>query len=644
MTYLDTRMGLNSPDEGLVGSSVGKKGKNGATGEDSPKIKLERRRNILNIDRATWWPNWLDLADHFRPYRGRWFLTAAVDTNKGWRRNWQIVDSTPLISNNMCAAGMLAGAASPSRPWFIYSIDNEELMEAPGVKEWLGQVTKTNRSILSHSNFYAQLIEALGEYGVFGIMAIGKEWNAPKDPTEPDLPNFHAFTIGSYYVAQDEQRRINAFFRDFRWTVEQIVRKFVTGPLDKESSWKGVSLRTKALWFQGLKDTWIDLVHAVEENTERAKGPTGQHTLDATGMRFRSVYYERGGEPDKLLADSQKSQNQLEDDKKLLRVGGFRDFPVLTARWYTNSEDVWARGPAMDALGDARALQLQQKRKAQAIDKLVDPPMVAHPSLRNQRTGMLSGDVTFVAPESQGQVGFAPAYEIRPDLQGILEDIKETQDRIKSLMFADIFAMFIQAENTGKPITAAEVNARQQEKLLMLGPVLEQLNSMFDQLHQWLFAQGFRHGKYPPLPPALKGATIRVQYISILAQAINAVTAGAISSFTGFLGQIAQVSAQAAQNPAMDKANFDNMIEEQGKALGVPPSCIRGDADVEQVRAVRQKKQEAQQQQEQAQQQAQNMATHAQTAQTLSQTPVGQGGNALDTLANAVGAGQVGGR
>jgi hypothetical protein len=362
-------------------------------------------------------------------------------------------------------------------------------------------------------------------------------------------------------------------------------------------------------------------------------------------MRFRSVYYERGGDPDKVLEDSgKKSQEQLDEDKKLLRVGGFRDFPVLCARWYTNSEDVWARGPAMDALGDARALQLQQRRKAQAIDKLVDPPMVAHPSLRNQRTGMLSGDVTFVAPESQGQVGFQPAYEIKPDLTGIGADIKETQDRINELMFAKIFAMFIQAEQTGKPITAAEVNARQQEKLLMLGPVLEQLNAMFDQLHQWLFAQGFQHGKYPPIPPALKGATIRVQYVSILAQAINSVTAGAISSFTGFVGQIAQVTAQAAQNPAMDKVNFDNMIEEQGKALGVPPSVIRGDADVKQIRDVRQQQQEQAAQQQQQQHQADVMAQHASTAQTLSQTPVGQGGNALDNLASAVGAGQVPGK
>src|SRR5208283_794131 len=214
----------------------------------------------------------------------------------------------------------------------------------------------------------------------------------------------------------------------------------------------------------------------------------------------------------------------------------------------------------------------------------VDPPMVADAQLRNQRTSLLSGDTTFIAPEANS-IGFKPAYEIRPDLQGILEDIKETQERIKSLGYADIFAMFIQAERTSQPITAAEVNAKQQEKLLMLGPVLEQMNfDLYEPLHEWLIAEGFRHGKYPPVPKAVGKSTIRVKYSSILAQAIQAITAQSIKQFTDYVGEVAQMSAAAAQNPAMDKVDFDACIEEYGKASGVPPHCVRSDADVQQVR------------------------------------------------------------
>jgi hypothetical protein len=209
-------------------------------------------------------------------------------------------------------------------------------------------------------------------------------------------------------------------------------------------------------------------------------------------------------------------------------------------------------------------------------------------------------------------------------------------------MYADIFAMFIQAEQTGQPITAAEVNAKQQEKLLMLGPVLEQLNfDHFNPLHEWLYATGARHGLYPPPPPALQHAQLRVTYTSILAQAINAITASAIQQFTGYVGEIAQMSAAGAQNPSLDKVNFDRAIEEYGKATGIPPTIIRSDDEVAQVRQARQQQQEAQQRQQAMQAQAEAMQAHAGAAQKLSQTPLGTG-SALDALAGAVGASPVG--
>lgn len=644
---LDTRMGYMTPDEGLVQPDKGgrlKKQRKTPQGDEALKVKLERRKGQLNIDRMTWYPNWRDLADNFIPYRGRFMVNDAWDTNKGWRRNWAIVDSTPLQSNNILRAGMASGTASEARPWFAYELANEAVMEAPGVKEWLSAVTKIVRDTLARSNFYNAIAECFGEYGVFGIMALGREWPIPRNGEE-DIPHFQPYTIGSYYIAQDRHRRVNTWFRDFRWTVQQIVERFSVkqpnGIFDpnKEETWVNISRYVRGLWKQRQYDTWISCVQAVEENPDFKEGAFGPR-----GMRYRSVYYERGGEPDKVLRDSsRKGEQELEDEQKTLRVGGFRDFPIFVARWYTNSEDAWGRGPAMDCLGDARALQLQQKRKAQAIDKHVDPPMVAHPNLRNQRTSMLSGDVTFAAPDGN-QIGFQPAYIIKPETQDLLADIKETQQRIQAVMHADIFALFIQAERSsqgGQPETAAEVNAKQQEKLLMLGPVLGQMNfDLFNPLHDWLFASHLQHGLFPPMPPALRGASIRVKYISILAQAINAVTAQAIQQLTSYVLQIGQLE-QMAGNPVLDKFDADAAIEEYAKATGAPPKLVRPDSAVQAMRAERAKQQQQQQQQEQMVASAQAAQAHAGAAKSLAQSPVGSSQpNMLDMLAQAAGAQQ----
>ena len=70
-----TDMGLNNPDEGLVGGqSVRNEARakkrrrpfeSGGT-DEALKVRLERRKMMLNIDRMTWWPNWVDLGMHFR--------------------------------------------------------------------------------------------------------------------------------------------------------------------------------------------------------------------------------------------------------------------------------------------------------------------------------------------------------------------------------------------------------------------------------------------------------------------------------------------------------------------------------------------------------------------------------------------------
>lgn len=641
---LDTKLGLSNPDEGLVGgASVRKDMKGRRPEQEAVKVHFERIKSMLNIDRSTWMSNWMDLANHFLPARGRWMYGEAWDTNKGWRRNWSIVDSTPLQANNILRAGLASGTASEARPWFTYELSDEQMMEAQGVKEWLASATKTVRDILARSNFYNAISECFGEYGVFGIMAMGREWPLPKQD-EDDIPHFQPYTIGSYFIGNDRHRRAALFMREFRWTVRQIVEKFAIRESDgsfnsaNDAAWVNISLRTRGLWLEGQKDVWVDIVHAIEENAEYKP-----KTMGWRGMRFRSVYYERGGQPDKILSDSsKKSEAEVDDDKKALRIKGFRDFPVFVARWYTNSEDAWGRGPAMDALGDARSLQLQQKRKAQAVDKLIDPPTVAHPSMRNQRTSLLAGDTTYVAPEG-GQIGFAPAYEIKPELEGQIEDIKETQGRVNAVMHADIFALFIQAERSapgGQAETAAEINAKQQEKLLMLGPVLGQMNfDLFNPLHDWLFASCLRHGKFPPMPQGLKGQ-IRVKYISILAQAINAVTSASIDELTRYVLSVGQLE-QMQGNPALDKFDPDVAIEEKAKATGAPPRIVRSDDAVAKIRAQRSQQQQQQQQQEQMQAAAQAAQQHSSAVKNMGQTPgPGGQGNMLDVLAQAAGAGQ----
>jgi Bacteriophage head to tail connecting protein len=86
--------------------------------------------------------------------------------------------------------------------------------------------------------------------------------------------------------------------------------------------------------------------------------------------------------------------------RSLLRVSGYQDFAAMCPRWDVVGTDTYGSGPGWVALGDAQQLQLQERRKLEAIDKQVKPPMVGPPSLRNEPASLLPGGVTYVADPS----------------------------------------------------------------------------------------------------------------------------------------------------------------------------------------------------------------------------------------------------
>ena len=67
-----------------------------------------------------------------------------------------------------------------------------------------------------------------------------------------------------------------------------------------------------------------------------------------------------------------------------LRKRGYFEKCAIVVRWDLVSNDAYGRSPGMDALSDIKQLQQETKRKAQAIDKQVNPPMVADIQLKNQ--------------------------------------------------------------------------------------------------------------------------------------------------------------------------------------------------------------------------------------------------------------------
>ncbi len=557
---------------------------------DTVRKQVDQRLSQLRNERSRGWEtNWRDLSDFIEPRTGRWNLS---DANEGQRRDQKIINSTATYSARVLEAGMMSGITSPARPWFKFATPDPSLMKYGPVKIWLHQVEIAMREVFIKSNLYNALPTIYGEEGIFGSAAMV----AMAD--EKDMVRFYPFTVGSYFLANSSRNQVDTIYREFRMTARQMIQQFGN---------EGVSTTVRNMADQN-SETWIDVCHAIEPRAEREKS-----RKDSKNMPFQSVYWEKGGDADKVLRES-----------------GFREFPGMAPRWKVNGEDVYGSGPGALAIGDIKALQLMERRKAEMIEKGVRPPMTAPESLRNQKASIVPGDITYVNIQ-QGMQGFMPTYEVDPNwLQGLRGEINAHEGRIKTAFFEDLFLMIAQMETVR---TATEIAARKEEKMLMLGPVLERLNDeLLDPLINRTFSlmleqsapiwAGLLPGKplLPPPPEELAGVDLRIEYISILAQAQKALGVASIERTLGFAGNLAGMDPSV-----LDKINMDQSMDEYTAMIGAPPTILRNNEEVAQIRKARA---EAQQQQAQTEQLGQGV----QAAKLLSETDVSRP-SALTTLA-----------
>jgi hypothetical protein len=167
------------------------------------------------------------------------------------------------------------------------------------------------------------------------------------------------------------------------------------------------------------------------------------------------------------------------------------------------------------------------------------------------------------------------------------------------------------ANDTRSGTTATEVAERHEEKLLMLGPVLERLhNELLDPLIDSTFEMLSEAGALPPPPPIMQGRAIKVSYISTLAQAQRAV---GLTSYDRIIATVGAL-AGAKQDPTVwDKIDTDQIIDEYSDGLGLTPKVTRSDEAVAAMRAKREQQEQAQQ----AMAAADQMANTAATASTI---------------------------
>ncbi len=561
--------------------------------------RARRRYEALKNERSGWDAAWSSLAELFLPCRWRADETAR-DTP---RLNGRLVNSAGVLAMRALAAGMQGGMTSPARPWFRLTLKHRADEGASGLNAWLDEATQAMQAALHHSNFYNAVHGLYADLGTFGTGLL-------IETADADGLHFHLARAGEYVLDINGRGEVDTFFRRVGMTARQIVDRWGEGENVPPA------IRAAAKSDQGGV-TRFNVIHGVFPRADLNPGAA----LGPESKPFVSVYFcetDAGGGP------------------RALSEGGYDMFPAFAPRWDVNDGDVYGRSPAMDVTPDCKMLQAMTATLRRMQHKMADPPMLADDSLKRYGVALDPGSLNFVGMAALGRSGtpVLPVQQTEPAaLNYTMQGVRDVEHIIREGLYTDLFRMLL--DDDRRRMTATEIQARQQEKMILVGPVVERLHK---ELLQPLIARTFAlmrdWGALPEPPEGVEAAELDVSFESVLAQAQKLTATGAIDQGLAFMAQSAQ-----AHPDVLDVLNFDAMTKTYLDRIGMPESCVRDDRDIAALRRQKAAARARAEQDARAQMATRQAADLTAAAKNLGQTPAGADGQTLmGTILDGLGA------
>ena len=510
---------------------------------------VRRRHQELMDERQREEPVLKEIRNYCLPYRG--LFSGEKADKDGSRKDQDILNGVAVKSIRVLAAGMQSGVTSPARPWFKLMASDPDFADIEAVRAFFDECERRMMAVFSRSNLYNSLHALYLELAGFATGAVLVEEDF--DTTI----RCRTFTSGEYALGIGADLRVNRVARLVEFTAGQLLEDFETDVLPEE-------ILKEAKEDKNYRKIY-KVAHLVEQNPNFSEADSLEGRVPA---KYRSIYWLEG-----------------KTNEKPLRVEGYSEMPIITPRWDLVANMVYGRGPAWECLGEVKQLQRLERDFMGGLAKQVNPP-VNVPDTRVKPNTMPGGVNYYSATGAEGRPIITPLYAVNFDLSGLRETIHGKEQSVREYFYADLFQML--SSYAGPQMTAQEVIERHEEKMIMLGPVLERLHSeLLTPLIERTFAIMGRMNQLPDPPEELEGEDVKVEYVSILAQAQKMANVKGFNEMVQFVGTIANLKPESVQQ--MDEAE---MIDRYAEALGIPPGCVIGRDELMAIRQAAQEEQE----------------------------------------------------
>lgn len=476
-----------------------------------------------------------------------------TDKSKGTVTGAEVFDGTANSANKIQADGFFGNLCSQSLRWFSESLPNKinwprwsgnmrkysgkRLDEIPEVKVWLEACDDVMYAAFLRSNFYDEMPVLFRDGGSVGCGNMYKEEDIKQGRAVYTVLHPREYVVGLDYFG-----RVDTEFRTYSISIRQLVSKFGMDALKDDLP------NIEQLHENNPYDE-RDVVHAVlpREDFDPDK-------KDNKNKAWASYWY-------------------LDSGRKLLLESGYDHFPFI--HWQFNKDNQgYGSGPGHEAWIEIKTANQQAMSNLIAGQKMVEPPMVIHNTLRG---------AVRIGPKGQT---FVQDMNMRPmplmeniNLPYAIEMLDASRKVIKDKWHVDFFMMLSQAAFDRLDITATQVMEMVSEKATMLGTVVGRIASdVLNPVIDLTFYDEQAAGRIPQMPQimldsGLTNAKIEVDYTGPLAMAQKRAhsTQGIRQGLT-FIGEVAQIFPQAVK-----KIKWNETIAKALTDFGFPAECLATD-------------------------------------------------------------------
>ena len=512
--------------------------------------RLLKRWEQATGERSAWLSIWSEMAQYVRPSRDPVMRSSNVNGQTPTTSPFDsLFDSTAIQANMVLASGCMSRLTPAQSPWFKF--------EAPGfgapdrVNKWFGKCTEIAHLALATSNFYTELHELYLDRGAFGTSCFHADAG-----TDHPL-SFSTNDIGTYSLLNGANGKADTVFREMNLDARQASQFYGEAILPDEMKKELAAGATEA----ATKHQFVHVVYPREDaQRDGAK-------LDGANMPIASIHIHV-------------------KSRTIVRNSGYSEMCSFGSRYLRWGDASYGFCPAWQCLPDSRQLNDLQKNLDVLAEVAAFPRMLIPDDMEGEIDLRANGQTFFKSPEriprewmTQGR------YDIGMDR------VAMRRDAINKAFHVELFQQWQAAT---KQMTAAEVQARELEKIELFSPTFTLLTTeLYTPLLMRVFSLLLRQGVFPPPPPEAVYVNAQgryaigdpqIQYTSRLALALKSVRSFALNNAIARMGQMSAFPSGAHVSDNMD---FDRAYRDSAMDDGLPVEWLPDEEDVAKRRQAR---------------------------------------------------------